>query len=90
MTQIFFPPHLDDDSKQLYCYTNKTTKVVVAKVRGLAHRHCERVVFPEEKFLFEAHEDCELEIARQTTIGIVKDRIPCSQLQLEQASFLSK
>ena len=90
MTQIFFPPNLDDDSKQLYCYRNTTEKIVIAKVRGLEDRHCERVVFPEEKFLFEANQDCELEISQQTTIGIIRDMIPCTQLQIEQASVSDK
>ena len=90
MTQIFFPPNLDDDSKQLYCYRNSTSKIVIAKVRGLEDRHCERVVFPEENFLFEANEDCELEIAQQTSIGIIRDMIPCTQLQIEKASVPNK
>lgn len=80
MTQIFFPP-TDTDSRELYCYKNRTDKIIIARIRGLANRHCERVVFPGEQFLFEAEDSCELEISRQTNMGIVEDAIPCFQLK---------
>lgn len=80
MTQIFFPP-TDRDLRELYCYKNKTDKIIIARIRGLANRHCERVVFPGEQFLFEAEDSCKLEISRQTNIGIIEDTIPCSQLK---------
>lgn len=80
MTQIFFPP-TDTDSREIYCYTNRTDKIIVARIRGLTNRHCERVVFPGEQFLFEAEDSCKLEISRQTDVGIIKDTILCSQLK---------
>ena len=86
MTQIFFPQNSNIDSQELYCYTNQTGKIVIVKIRGLDDRHCERVVFPGEKFLFEAKDDCELAISYQPSIGIVEDTIPCSQLkQIEKS-----
>lgn len=80
MTQIFFPP-IDTDSEKLYCYTNRTNKIVIARIQGITDRHCERVVFPGEQFLFEAEDSCELEISQQTNVGIIEDVIPCSQLK---------
>lgn len=80
MTQIFFPPK-NTDSRELYCYTNRTDKIIIARIRGFANRHCERVVFPGEQFLFEAEDGCKLEISRQTNVGIIEDAIPCSQLK---------
>lgn len=82
MTQIFFPPKSDVKHQQLYCYVNNSGKIVIAKVYGLKNRHCERVVFPTEKFLFVADDNCELEIVQQTNIGIIKDVISCSKLKV--------
>ncbi|MEL7408796.1 MAG: DUF1830 domain-containing protein, partial [Cyanobacteria bacterium J06558_2] len=61
------------------------TKVVIAKINMLKDRHCERVIFPNEKFLFTADENCELEIYQQTDGGIIKDVIPCSELKLVES-----
>lgn len=80
MTQIFFPP-TGTDSRELYCYKNRTDKIIIARISGLANRHCERVVFPGEQFLFEAEDSCKLEISRQTNTGIIEDVIPCSLLK---------
>lgn len=80
MTQIFFPP-TDTDSQELYCYTNRTNKVAIARIRNLANRHCERVVFPGEHFLFEAEDSCKLEISQQTNTGIIEDTIPCCEIK---------
>ena len=82
MTQIFFPPNLSSDSEELYCYTNSSGKVVIVKLKGLVSRHCERVVFPGEKFLFKANDDCELEISQQTNTGLINDIIPCLKLKV--------
>lgn len=82
MTQIFFPPESDLSHQKLYCYTNTASQIVIAKIRGLDNRHCERVVFPGEKFMFRANNDCDLEISRQTNAGIIKDNISCSRLEV--------
>ena len=82
MTQIFSPGESSLDSQKLYCYTNHLHQVIVAKIRGLVDRHCERVVFPQEKFLFEANDKCQVEIVQRTPAGIIRDSIPCSQLQV--------
>ena len=82
MTQIFFPTKPELKQQKTYCYVNNFTEVVVVKMRGMSNRHCERVIFPTEKFLFVASDDCELEIHRHTKIGITRDIIPCSQLKV--------
>lgn len=81
MTQIFFPPKSNLDRQKVYCYINQLSKVVIAKLSGLENRDCERVLFPTQKFLFMANDECELEIHRQTNTGIIKDIIPCSKLE---------
>ncbi len=82
MTQIFSPADKSTDYQKLYCYTNNLHQVVVAKIRGLMGRDCERVVFPQEKFLFEANDECQIEIIQTTITGTMFDSIPCSQLQV--------
>lgn len=82
MIQIFSPAESSTDYQKLYCYTNNLHQVVVAKIRGLMDRDCERVVFPQEKFLFEANDECQVEIIQTTITGVIKDSIPCSQLQV--------
>lgn len=82
MTQIFFPPSPDTKQQKVYCYVNQLANVVIAKINGLQNRHCERIIFPAEKFLFLADDSCELEIHQQTDIGIIKDTIACSKLEV--------
>ena len=81
MTQIFFPSSLNSEYHKVYCYINNFTNIVIAKIHGIKNRHCERVIFPKEKFLFIADDNCQLEIIRQTDIGIIKDTVDCSQLK---------
>jgi len=82
MTQIFFPPRADSDTEKVYCYVNKSSKVVIAKLGGLENRNCERVVFPEQKFLFMANDNCELEIHQQANAGVTKETVACSELEV--------
>lgn len=82
MTQIFFPPTADTNQQKVYCYTNRSSSVVIAKLSGLENRDCERVVFPDQKFLFMANDECKLEIHQQTNVGIIKDAIVCSELEV--------
>lgn len=82
MTQIFFPSTPEKKNQQLYCYINHLSKVVIVRLLGLKDRHCERVIFPGEKFFFEANDNCQIEVSQQTNIGIIQDIIDCSQLKL--------
>ncbi len=86
MTQLFSPVDRNVSYQKLYCYTNNIQKIVIAKISGLIdrrfERHFERVIFPGEKFLFKANENCKVEISQQTNAGIIKDFIPCEQLQV--------
>lgn len=84
MTQIFIPPNLNTNTDHLYCYTNHTSKVAIARVIGLTDRRCERVVFPGEHFLFRAESNCNLEISQYSTTGIIQDTIPCHQLKVNK------
>lgn len=81
MTQVFYLPQLDKKKQQAYCYINNFKQIVIAKINGLKNRHCERVIFPKEKFIFMADKNCELEILQQTNRGIIRHTLSCSKLQ---------
>ena len=81
MTQIILPSNSSIDSQKLYCYTNKSEKTIISRLNGLEERHCERVIFPGERFLFKANDNCELEITQQTNIEFIKNTIPCLKLK---------
>ena len=82
MTQLFCPSIKENNKQKIYCYINNFKQVVIAKINGLKNRHCERVIFPSEKFLFMADQDCELEILQQTSQGIIRHTFSCSQLNV--------
>ena len=78
--------HIDLRTAIFYIFKNNSTKIVIARVIGLRDRHCERVIFPGEKFIFEATNNCQLQISQQTEIGIIEDVIFCLQLKNESES----
>jgi hypothetical protein len=88
MTQIFSPQELDEKNKQLCCYINLTKQIVIACIKNIPGRSCERVIFPEERFLFEVPRDSYLEISQHTLIGIIKETIPCSELIVNEPLIL--
>ena len=73
MTKVFLPNDSSLDSQKMCCYKNNTGRIAIASIRGLVERHCERVIFPGEMFLFEANDDCELEIFQQTSPEVITD-----------------
>lgn len=82
MTQIFFPSDSNINYPKTYFYKNNSNKVVVVRINDLPDRHCERVIFPGENFLFQAEDDFNLEVYQQTNIGIIHDVIPSSKLKI--------
>ncbi|AFZ36461.1 protein of unknown function DUF1830 [Stanieria cyanosphaera PCC 7437] len=84
MTQIFFPQDLELKNKHLCCYINRTNKIVIVRLHGIPKRDCERVIFPQERFLFEAPIVSELEVVQAYSTNIFKDMIPCSELIVKE------
>ncbi len=80
MTKVFLPNDSSLDSQKMYCYKNNTGSIAITRICGLVERHCERVIFPGENFIFEANDDCELEISQQTSAGVITDVISCSEI----------
>ena len=80
-------PFSDTSEPVLCCYINKTKRIQVGKSDHRAGWNLERVIFPDERFLFEAPSAAQLEIyielAGKTTL---LDRISCSQLQTKTVS----
>lgn len=85
MTQIFSTPSTEATKQILCCYCNRTEETIIARITNLKNRDCERVVFPQENFLFTVPPEAELEIYRQTIIGVRQDVIPCIELQTSKS-----
>ncbi|MBE9169147.1 DUF1830 domain-containing protein [Pleurocapsales cyanobacterium LEGE 06147] len=86
MTQILASKDLPPNSKQLCCYVNRTKTVafsevapsVIARIRDRSGKYCEWVIFPQERFGFEAPNNSNLEIYQNTPTDIITDSILCS------------
>lgn len=83
MTRIFFPSLPQETQTELCCYYNKMKQVVIARITNIPNWYCERVIFPQESFLFEVPSNAELEIYQHTLTGIIKDVIPCHILKVK-------
>lgn len=67
----------------LCCYHNRSHQLQVARISNIEHWYFERVVFPEQRLLFEAPLEGELEIySGKMATAVLASRIPCSQLQV--------
>jgi hypothetical protein len=80
-----FTVSTSNTSKQLLCcYVNQTKRIQIVKIDSIDGCYLQRVIFPSERFLFEAPAEATLEIyiqlAGQT---ILLDSIPCSHLQTQ-------
>ncbi len=69
--------------KRILCsYSNTTEKAQIIRVSNVSNWY-ERVVFPDEGFLFETSSEAWLEIhSAVTPTAILIDKIPCSQLAI--------
>ncbi|NEP46286.1 MAG: DUF1830 domain-containing protein, partial [Okeania sp. SIO2H7] len=69
----------------LCCYVNATSRAQIARISNIPNWYLEHVVFPGERFLFEALPEAELEIYQSLETGeIVGDRLECDRLKVEQ------
>ena len=48
--------------KRLYCYFNSTDKIQLIRVKNSHRQKLEKVVFPQQRFLFEAIPNANLEV----------------------------
>jgi len=76
-----------EERKILCCYVNATSKAQIARITNIPNWYLEHVVFPGERFLFEALPEAELEIYQSLETGeIVGDRLGCDRLKVEEGS----
>lgn len=74
----------DSSQQVLCCYRNGRSQVQVAKLFVDSALCLERVIFPNEQFLFEASLDAVLEIVSQDSAGALsKESTPCSNLRVK-------
>ena len=71
----------------LCCYVNATSRAQIARISNIPNWYLEHVVFPGERFLFEALPEAELEIYQSLETGeIVGNRLECDRLTVEQGT----
>lgn len=80
-----------DSTDLVLCYyTNGTTAIQQARISGSAQGGFERVIFPKQRILFEAHPQALLEIQSYSRHGkTVLQQIPCLQLKVNQKDHFS-
>ena len=65
-------------------FFNQRNQVVIARISNIPNWCLERVVFPAQRFLFEAPEEAVLEIHSPEQGTIHEDTIPCRELCINQ------
>ncbi len=72
-----------NQKKMLFChFFNHRNQIVIARISNIPNWYLERVVFPAQRFLFEAPEEAVLEIHSPEQGTIHEDTIPCRDLSL--------
>lgn len=89
ITQAF--THLSNGkSNSIRChYVNNSSHIHVIKLMGVPNCYLERTVFPGQQLLFEAPLESYLEVFTGEIVqAIVKDRIPCRSLCIQQSKTI--
>ncbi len=70
-------------------YVNPTATLQTAVLTTPVTAHFERLVFPQQRLLFEAPLEAQLEIRTRTASGAIEIvQIPCVQLQVNQRDLM--
>lgn len=86
MSQTLDPFPSDQNDSILCCYVNATSQIQIARITNIPNWYFERVVFPGQRLVFEAHEKAVLEIhSGMMASAILSDTIPCIKLKLKNA-----
>jgi len=84
MTTIASQP-LETKKTMLLChFFNHRNQVVIARISNIPNWYLERVVFPAQRFLFEAPEEAVLEIHSPEQGTIHEDTIACRELSTSE------
>jgi len=84
MTTIASHPLTSEKNMLLCHFFNERNQVVIARIRNVPNWYLERVVFPAQRFPFEAPEGAVLEIHSPETGTIHEDTIPCQELSVSE------
>ena len=77
-------PH-DENNRVLCCYVNATSQIQIARITNIPNWYFERVVFPGQRLVFEAHASAILEIhSGMMASAILSDSIPCTKLAVDK------
>ncbi|MGQ4647534.1 DUF1830 domain-containing protein [Lyngbya aestuarii] len=91
MTQNFHGSSSECTEKILCCYVNGTSNILITRITNIPNWYFERVVFPKERFLFEAPPAAQLEIHRSTlNEATLSDSISCKYLRVGDSNSTSK
>ncbi|MBW4502669.1 MAG: DUF1830 domain-containing protein [Scytonema hyalinum WJT4-NPBG1] len=64
-------------------YMNATSCIQIIRIVNIPHWYFERVVFPQQRLLFETLPEAELEIYTREMVGaMLTDKIFCARLQI--------
>jgi hypothetical protein len=89
MTAILDKIQIDSKDRRLCCYFNDTKKVQVVRISNVENWYLEHVVFPGERFLFEAPSDAELEIYQSGSgRGKLLQKLTCGPLAVDEGGGL--
>jgi len=84
MTTIASQP-IENKKNMLLChFFNNRNQVVIARISNIPNWYLERVVFPAQRFLFEAPEEAVLEIHSPDQGTIHEDTISCRELCINE------
>ena len=85
MSQTLDPVPNDQKNCILCCYVNATSQIQIARITNIPNWYFERVVFPGQRLVFEAHDTAVLEIhSGMMASAILSDTIPCAKLSLQK------
>lgn len=86
MIQKLAPHTTERSCQKLLCfYVNATNHLQIIRLTHSTTFTCERVIFPGQRFLFEAEPEAVLEvIMADSPTAMLADKINCSSLEVEQ------
>ena len=89
MSQILDPLPNGENNRVLCCYVNPSSRIQIARITNIPNWYFERVVFPQQRMVFEAVPEGLLEIhCGMMASAILSDTIPCERLCVEDAKNL--
>ena len=91
MSQILDPLPNGANNRVLCCYVNPSDRIQVARITNIPNWYFERVVFPQQRLVFEAVPQALLEIhSGMMASAILSDTIPCERLCVNDLESLKK